>query len=240
MTDFFKNLPQLHPEGVRFVAIFAGVMFILLFIWPPLGLVGLVLTLWCIYFFRDPERVTPQRSGLVIAPADGVICAIERAPLPKELNHSNVPVWRISIFMSVFNVHVNRTPAAGKIIKLHYIKGKFFNASLDKASEDNERQIVLMKTNSGLELGFVQIAGLLARRIVCTIREGQHVKAGARFGIIRFGSRVDVYLDNSLEPLVNVGQTTIAGETVLADSYSRKRMVRRGIGDSHGQETPNA
>ena len=217
MKDFFENLPQLHPEGVPIVAIFAGVMFLLMLLWWPLGLLGLVLTLWCVYFFRDPERVTPAREGLVIAPADGVICAIERAPLPKELGRKGGDVWRVSIFMNVFNVHVNRVPASGKITKLHYVEGKFINASFDKASEDNERQIVLMRTDNGLELAFVQIAGLVARRIVCTLRDGQKVNVGDRFGIIRFGSRVDVYLDKSLEPLVDVGQTTIAGETVLAD-----------------------
>ena len=230
MIDFFANLPPLHREGRRFVLIFAAVTIVLFFLHGFFGAVGLVLTLWCAYFFRDPDRVTPARDGLIIAPADGVICDVAQVPLPKELKKTSTKVWRVSIFMNVFNVHVNRAPAAGKITKLHYVKGKFINASLDKASEDNERQLVLMKTKSGAEIAFVQIAGLVARRIVCYLKEGQQVAAGERFGIIRFGSRVDVYLNKGLEPLVDIGQTTIAGETVIADARSKekRRTGRKG------------
>ena len=199
---------------------FAGATLLFFLISPILGWIGVVLTLWCGYFFRDPERITPEREDLVIAPADGVICAVEKLPWPKELRAKGPAVWRISIFMNVFNVHINRAPAAGKITKLVYLPGKFFNASLDKASEDNERQLVALKTAKGGEIAFVQIAGLIARRIVCYLGEGQKVTPGERFGLIRFGSRVDVYLPKGVEPLVDAGQTTIGGETVLADNQA--------------------
>lgn len=218
MNEFLKNIPPIHPEGRRFVLMFAGATLLFFLISPILGWIGVVLTLWCGYFFRDPERVTPEREGLVIAPADGVICAVEKLPWPKELRAKGPAVWRISIFMNVFNIHINRAPAAGKITKLVYVPGKFFNASLDKASEDNERQLVALKTAKGGEIAFVQIAGLIARRIVCYLDEGQTATPGERFGLIRFGSRVDVYLPKGVEPLVDAGQTTIAGETVLADN----------------------
>ncbi len=218
MNEFLKNIPPIHPEGRRFVLMFAGATLLFFLISPILGWIGVVLTLWCGYFFRDPERVTPEREGLVIAPADGVICTVEKLPWPKELRAKGPAVWRISIFMNVFNIHINRAPAAGKITKLVYLPGKFFNASLDKASEDNERQLVALKTAKGGEIAFVQIAGLIARRIVCYLGEGQKVTPGERFGLIRFGSRVDVYLPKGVEPLVDAGQTTIGGETVLADN----------------------
>lgn len=220
MNEFLKNIPPIHPEGRRFVLMFAGATLLFFLISPILGWIGVVLTLWCGYFFRDPERVTPEREGLVIAPADGVICAVEKLPWPKELRAKGPAVWRISIFMNVFNIHINRAPAAGKITKLVYVPGKFFNASLDKASEDNERQLVALKTAKGGEIAFVQIAGLIARRIVCYLGEGQKVTPGERFGLIRFGSRVDVYLPKGVEPLVDAGQTTIGGETVLADNQA--------------------
>lgn len=217
MDDFLKNLPPIHPEGRRFVLMFAAATFILFFLSIPLGWIGVVLTLWCGYFFRDPERVTPEREGAIISPADGVICALEKLPWPKELRDKGPAVWRVSIFMNVFNVHINRAPMAGQITQLAYVPGKFFNASLDKASEDNERQCVAMKVAGGGEIAFVQIAGLIARRIVCFLEEGQKVDAGERFGLIRFGSRVDIYLPKGVKPFVSVGQITIAGETVLAD-----------------------
>ena len=218
MNEFLKNIHPIHPEGRRFVLMFGGATLLFFLLSPILGWIGVGLTLWCGYFFRDPGRVTPEREGLVIAPADGVICALEKLPWPKELRAKGPAVWRVSIFMNVFNVHINRIPIAGKITKLVYLPGKFFNASLDKASEDNERQLVAMKAVRGGEIAFVQIAGLIARRIVCYLDEGQTVTPGERFGLIRFGSRVDVYLPKGVEPLVEIGQTTIAGETVLADS----------------------
>ncbi len=220
MNEFLKNIPPIHPEGRRFVLMCAGATVVFFLLSAILGWLGVVLTLWCGYFFRDPERVIPEREGLLIAPADGVICALEKLPWPEQLKAKSPAVWRVSIFMNVFNVHINRSPIAGKITRLVYLPGKFFNASLDKASEDNERQLVALKTAKGDEIAFVQIAGLIARRIVCYLEEGQKVTPGERFGLIRFGSRVDVYLPKGVEPLVEIGQTTVAGETVLADSQA--------------------
>ena len=183
-----------------------------------LGLVGVVLTLWCIYFFRDPDRVTPDRDGLVISPADGVVQLIDQAAPPEELEMGDAKRWRVCVFMNVFNVHVNRIPISGTLTKLSYRPGKFLNASLDKASEFNERQSLALTLPDGRDIAFVQIAGLVARRILCDVREGQSVETGERFGMIRFGSRVDVYLPDGVEPMVSVGQTSIGGETVIADS----------------------
>jgi phosphatidylserine decarboxylase len=212
-----------HPEGWRFVAIFAAITVALWWLWAPLAAVGCVLTAWSAYFFRNPERITPAREGLVISPADGEVQMIEKAAPPPELEMGEAPRTRISVFMNVFNVHINRVPVDGTIEKLAYRPGKFLNASLDKASEHNERQSVRMRFRDGRELAFVQIAGLVARRILCWIREGQEVAAGERFGLIRFGSRVDVYLPDGVSPLVCLGQTAVAGETVLADLNSAER-----------------
>jgi phosphatidylserine decarboxylase len=212
--------PPLHPEGPGFVAVFAIGALILYWIWTPLGLIGLGLTVWCFYFFRDPERITPTRDGLVISPADGIVQMITDAPPPPELGMDPAPRTRVSVFMSVFDCHVNRAPIAGTVTKEEYTPGKFLNATLDKASEDNERQAILIKTESGGEYAVVQIAGLVARRIRCDVRAGQSVVAGQRVGMIRFGSRVDVYLPQGVAPLVAVGQKAVAGETVLADSAS--------------------
>jgi len=209
------KIPPLHPEGIRFVLIFAALSIGLGLLWAPLWGVGGVLTLWCAWFFRNPERTTPKGKGLVTAPADGKVCLIEEAGWPTELG-KGPKVWRVSIFMNVFNVHVNRTPVAGTISKLAYVPGKFFNAELDKASKDNERQLVEMTTGNGQKIAYVQIAGLIARRIVCYLKEGQKVGAGEIFGLIRFGSRVDVYLPKGLAPTVEVGQITRAGETIIA------------------------
>ena len=217
--DAIKSvLVPIHKEGWRFIAIFGGVAVLLFLVWPPLGWLGVILTCWCAYFFRNPDRVTPQRSGLVISPADGVVQMIEDAVPPPELDMGDAPMTRISVFMNVFNVHVNRVPATGVVTGLAYHPGKFLNASLDKASEHNERLAVRMTTDQGKDIAFVQIAGLVARRILCEIATDQQVEAGERFGLIRFGSRVDVYLDDSMTPMVAVGQTAIAGETVIADS----------------------
>lgn len=221
--------PNINNEGWRFISIFAAITALLAIIWLPLGVVGLVLTIWCYYFFRDPDRVTPQIKDVVVSPADGVVQMITRVTGPEELGLNNKTFNRVSIFMSVFNVHVNRAPATGKILRLAYIKGKFFNATLDKASKDNERQLLAMRTECGKEIAFVQIAGLIARRIVCFAKEGQSYQAGERFGLIRFGSRLDVYLPTDIEPQVCVGQTMVAGETVLANLKSDAPRVEGDI-----------
>ena len=218
----------IHREGYRFIAIFAAVTLVLFLIWLPLGLLGLGLTVWCYYFFRDPERVTPDREGLVVSPADGVISLLMPAVPPAELGLGEAPMTRISIFMNVFNCHVNRLPVAGTITALAYRPGKFLNASLDKASEDNERNGLTVQTESGARIGVVQIAGLVARRIVCEVAEGDVLATGQRFGMIRFGSRLDVYLPEGVAPLVCLGQTMVAGETVLADLQGRE-PARAGV-----------
>lgn len=221
MHDMIKTVVvPIHREGRPFIAIFAAVTFVLWWLWTPLVVLGGVLTCWCIYFFRDPDRVTPTRKGLVISPADGVVQMIERVVPPEELAMGEAPRTRVSVFMNVFNVHVNRVPVDGTITRLAYRPGKFVNASLDKASVDNERQAVRMTTDDGHDIAFVQIAGLVARRILCTLANDQAVRAGERFGMIRFGSRVDVFLPDGVEPMVCLGQTTVAGETVLADLKS--------------------
>ncbi|NHM17094.1 phosphatidylserine decarboxylase [Epibacterium mobile] len=210
-------IKPMHPEGRKFVAIFAAVTFGLFLLTPILGWVGVGLTVWCYYFFRDPERVTPARPGLVVSPADGVISLIEPAIPPAELGLPDVPLTRVSVFMSVFNCHVNRAPVAGEVTAVAYRPGKFFNASLDKASADNERNSLAIRMEDGRDLAVVQIAGLVARRIVCFVKPGAHLDRGARFGLIRFGSRLDVYLPEGVTPLVDLGQTMVAGETVIAD-----------------------
>ena len=221
--------PNINNEGWRFISIFAAITALLAIILLPLGVIGLVLTIWCYYFFRDPDRVTPQIKDVVVSPADGVVQMITRVTGPEERGLNNKTFNRVSIFMSVFNVHVNRAPATGKILRLAYIKGKFFNATLDKASKDNERQLLAMRTECGKEIAFVQIAGLIARRIVCFAKEGQTYQAGERFGLIRFGSRLDVYLPTDIEPQVCVGQTMVAGETILANLKSDAPRVEGDI-----------
>ncbi len=211
----------IHREGYRFIAIFAAVT--LFFFWlgvDSLAWLGVVATGWCAYFFRDPERATPLRAGLVMSSADGRISAIERVTPPPELDLEREPTTRISVFMNVFDVHVNRAPVDARIAKITYIPGAFLNAELDKASEDNERQAFTLELADGRKLGVVQIAGLVARRIVKFVGEGERLVAGQRIGLIRFGSRVDVYLPKGTSPLVAVGQRAIAGETVFADLVS--------------------
>ena len=210
-------LPPLHPEGPGFVAIFALATLILWWIWNILGLIGLGLTIWCFYFFRDPDRVTPTRPGLVVSPADGTIQMVGQCIPPPELGFGPVVLTRISVFMSVFDCHVNRTPIAGTVVREEYTPGKFINATLDKASEDNERQSLVLRTPEGRDFAVVQIAGLVARRIRCDVREGQQLLTGQRFGMIRFGSRVDVYLPAGVSALVIPGQKAVAGETIFAD-----------------------
>jgi phosphatidylserine decarboxylase len=215
MRDTF--IKPMHPEGIKFVAIFAAITVGLFLLSSFLGWIGVGLTVWCYYFFRDPERVTPLGSGLVISPADGIVSLIEPAVPPAELGMADEPLTRVSVFMSVFNCHVNRTPIEGEVTAVAYRPGKFFNASLDKASADNERNSLRIRMKDGRDLAVVQIAGLVARRIVCWVEPGKHMQTGERFGLIRFGSRLDVYLPDGVVPQVRVGQTMIAGETVLAD-----------------------
>ncbi len=220
-------LVPINRDGWRFVAAFAAAAAVLAFVWQPLGWIGALLTAWCIYFFRDPPRVTPTRPGLVVSPADGIVQMIQPAVPPADLGMGPQPLARISVFMNVFDVHVNRSPAAGTVADLAYRPGKFFNASLDKASEFNERQAIRLRLEDGRDLAVVQIAGLVARRIRCDLRPGQAVRAGERFGLIRFGSRLDIYLPEGVSPLVAIGQTAIAGETVIADLASLE-MPRQG------------
>jgi phosphatidylserine decarboxylase len=210
------QLAPIHREGYPFIAVFGIAAVLLYWLWPPLGVIGALATLWVAYFFRDPARVTPLADGLVVAPADGRISLVTRAVPPAELALGTAGLPRISIFMSVFDCHVNRSPVAGRIERMVYRAGKFLNADLDKASEDNERNAFVIDAN-GARIGVVQIAGLIARRIVPFVREGDAIGAGERIGMIRFGSRVDVYLPENVKLLVGQGQTAIAGETVLAE-----------------------
>ena len=211
-----RVIVPINKEGYFIIAVSAVITFLLFIIDEFLGEIGLVLTLFVVYFFRDPIRVSPDESNVVLASADGVVDKVEEAEAPKELKlNSNEKFNRVSIFLSTFNVHVQRIPMSGKIEKLEYIQGKFLNITNDKYHEDNERQLCLMKTKQGFDVIFVQIAGMVARRIVCDLKEGQEVKAGEKFGCIKFGSRVDVYLPKNIELKVKVGQTMIAGETVI-------------------------
>jgi phosphatidylserine decarboxylase len=207
----------IHREGYIFIIIFAVITFVLGSFSTTFGWIGTISTLWCAYFFRNPERVTPVNDNFIISPADGIVQAIKGVTPPSELGLGDDEMIRISIFLNVFNVHINRVPATGRILQLHYHPGKFFNASLEKASIHNERQSVLMETVNGVKIAFVQIAGLIARRIVCDLEESQTVKAGQRYGLIRFGSRADIYLPLKTAILVSEGQTCVGGETVLAD-----------------------
>jgi phosphatidylserine decarboxylase len=213
-------LKPMHREGYRFVAVFAAATAVLFWLAEPLGWIGVCLTVWCYYFFRDPPRVTPLRDGLVISPADGVVSMIGPAIPPEELGLGPAAMTRISVFMNVFNCHVNRLPIAGTIMKVAYRPGKFLNASLDKASVDNERNALAIRLPDGRDYAVVQIAGLVARRIVCDVKAGQTLRTGERFGMIRFGSRLDIYLPAGVQPLIALGQSALAGETVLADLAS--------------------
>jgi phosphatidylserine decarboxylase len=214
-----KIFVPIHKEGYPFIAIAAVATVVLGNLWSPFGWVGLIITIWICYFFRDPVRITPQREGLVISPADGRVSMIVQAVPPPELELPSEPMTRISVFMNVFDCHVNRSPVSGTVKKIAYMPGLFLNAELDKASDDNERNALHIETATGPVL-VVQIAGLIARRIVPFIKEGAVLAPGERFGLIRFGSRVDVYLPLGTRPLVSEGQTAIAGETVLADLRS--------------------
>ena len=216
LTNSIKNaIPPIHPEGYKFVAIFAVATLLLAWLWEPLFYLGLALTVWCALFFRDPKRVTPISNELVISPADGKVSHVGKIVPPKELDLGEEPMLRVSVFMNVFNCHVNRAPMRGKITKVVYKKGQFLNAELDKASQDNERNSLVLETEQG-KIAVVQIAGLVARRIVCWANEDEDLSPGERFGLIRFGSRLDVYLPDDAKAVVAVGQTAIAGETILA------------------------
>ena len=206
-----------HPAGRPFIAggavlLLAGLVFAHWLAW-----IGLAFTLFCLYFFRDPERVTPGRAGLVVAPADGRIVSVAAVAPPEELGLGDAPRWRVAIFLSVIDVHVNRMPADGTVTRIAYRHGRFVNASLDKASTDNERNALAIRLPDGRDMAVVQIAGLIARRILCHVHEGDRLAAGARFGLIRFGSRTDLYLPPGVQPLVVEGQTMIGGETVIAE-----------------------
>lgn len=207
----------IHPAGLVFIAIFAIVSLVFALFSSFLGWIGLILTTWCIYFFRNPARVTPIREGLIVAPADGVVQSISKVIPPSELELGEGERIRISIFMNVFNVHVNRIPITGSVSKIFYKPGLFLNASLDKASEHNEQNMIKITTPENIEIGMVQIAGLVARRILCDLTDGMPVKTGETYGIIRFGSRVDIYLPLDIQPLVIEGQQSVGGEIVLAD-----------------------
>jgi phosphatidylserine decarboxylase len=216
LASIRSQLAPVHREGVPFVGVFAVVTLLAFWLWSPLGWLAAIATVWCAYFFRDPPRVTPIRDGIVVSPADGRVSRVTNAVPAQELELGDRPLPRVSIFMSVFDCHVNRSPVSGRIERIVYRAGAFLNADLDKASEDNERNCFLIATDRG-RVGVVQIAGLIARRIVCFVRQGVSVGAGERIGMIRFGSRVDVYLPEGVRPLVAEGQTAVAGETILAD-----------------------
>jgi phosphatidylserine decarboxylase len=217
-----QQLTPIHREGYPFIAGFAVATLVLFWLWPPLGWLGVIATSWCVYFFRDPSRVTPIREGVVVAPADGRVCQVVNVVPPRELELGERPLPRVSIFMSVFDCHINRSPVAGRIERIVYRTGKFISADLDKASEDNERNAFVIVADGGERLAVIQIAGLIARRIVCFAREGDGLGAGQRIGMIRFGSRVDVYLPEGARVLAGEGQIAIAGETVVADLAARE------------------
>lgn len=229
LETIFDSLAPVHSDGHKFIAIGAAVSLLFFLLWPPLGWLLALVTAWVIYFFRDPARVTPLREGLIVSPADGRISSIDKVRPPAELGLGTDERVRISTFLSVFDVHINRAPVAGKIIRSVYIPGAFFNAALDKASEENERRAIVIETPAGEQVGVVQIAGLVARRIVTFSREGDSVGAGQRFGLIRFGSRVDVYLPAGKISLVSIGQRAVGGETIFADfaSPEPEREARR-------------
>ena len=218
-NDFAK---MIHKEGYIFIIIFGAATFVLGSFSTTLGWLAGIGTCWCAYFFRNPERVTPIADNLIVSAADGVVQKIVEVTPPAELNLGMEEMIRVSVFLNIFNVHINRIPASGRIIALHYSPGKFFNASLDKASIHNERQSVLMEMKNGTHIAFVQIAGLIARRIVCDLEEEQDVLTGQRYGLIRFGSRVDIYLPLKTPIMVSEGQTCIGGETIIADLDKKK------------------
>jgi phosphatidylserine decarboxylase len=229
LDTIFDSFAPVHPDGHKFIAIGAALTLLFFLLYPPVGWLLAILTAWVVYFFRDPHRVTPLRPGLVVSAADGKISAVEKVVPPPELGMGMDERVRISTFLSIFDVHINRAPVAGRIIRSLYVPGAFLNAALDKASEENERRSIVIETPSDGDVGVVQIAGLVARRIVTFSEVGDAVGIGERFGLIRFGSRVDIYLPPGKGALVSVGQRAIAGETVFADLHSAEpeREARR-------------
>lgn len=230
LFDTIRNtLVPIHKEGYVFIAAFFVASLILGWIAEPLFWIGLVLTLWCAYFFRDPERVVPQDDDLVLSPADGRVSSVQMVVPPAEMNLGTEPMLRISVFMNVFDCHVNRAPVAGRITQILYTPGLFLNAELDKASEDNERNALVIET-ANAKIGVVQIAGLVARRIVSFVKVGNHLSTGERFGLIRFGSRLDIFVPLNAQVLVGLGQTAVAGETVLADLTANEPVREYRVG----------
>ena len=212
----------MHPEGRKFVLTFSVISFLFWFIWQPFFWLGVLATLWCYYFFRDPVRSIPQQTGLILSPADGIVSLITKAVPPPEMLLGDNPLTRVSVFMNVFNCHINRAPISGKVIAVSYHHGKFLNASLDKASEHNERNTITIETDQDIRIGVIQIAGLVARRIVCFAKPQDELNVGDRFGLIRFGSRLDIFLPEGVEPSVGLGQTAVAGETIIAHLSNKK------------------
>ena len=217
-----RMIAPLHPDGVKFVAVGAVVTLVLFLLWVPGGWIAAVATLWLVYFFRDPWRVTPIRPGMLISPADGIVVSLGSATPPPELAIGEAVLTRIGIFLSIFDVHVTRAPVSGRVTALRYTKGRFVNASRDEASHYNERMAIRILPAEGPAVAFVQVAGMLARRIVCDLREAQEISTGQRVGIIRFGSRVDVYCPAAYVPMVIAGQRVVGGETVLADRLAHE------------------
>ena len=223
-----RFLAPLHPDGFKFVAAGVVATLLLFLLWVPAGWVGAIATLWMVYFFRDPWRVTLTRPGLLISPADGIVVSIAAATPPAELAMGDMAVVRIGVFLNVFDVHVTRAPIGGRVTAMRYTKGRFVNASLDKASEHNERLAIRIAPPEGPDVAFVLVAGLVARRIVCNLYEGQQIGSGQRIGIIRFGSRVDIYCPPPYVPMVVAGQRMVGGETVLADRVTEE-PPRQGV-----------
>jgi phosphatidylserine decarboxylase len=229
-TSIRSQFAPVHPEGYPFVAVFAIATVVLFWLWSPAGWLAAAATLWCAYFFRDPQRVTPAYPGVVVAPADGRVVAVATTVPPPDLGLGTAPLLRISIFMSVFDCHVNRSPVTGRVERIVYHEGLFLNASLDKASDDNERNAFIIGTPEGTRVAVVQVAGLIARRIVRFVNEGQALGVGQRVGMIRFGSRADVYLPVGTLSLVGEGQTAVAGETVLAELLGHQQGASYQVG----------
>ena len=217
-----RVLAPLHPDGFKFVLAAALATVLLFLLWTPAGWAAAVVTLWMVYFFRDPWRVTPTREGLLVSPADGIVTSVTPARPPPELEMGEVEVARIGIFLNIFDVHVTRAPVGGRVVALRYTKGRFVNASHEEASVNNERMAIRVAPPEGPEIAYVQVAGLVARRIVCDLREGQRIVTGQRMGIIRFGSRVDVYCPPPYVTVVVAGQRMVGGETVLADRFAQE------------------
>jgi phosphatidylserine decarboxylase len=223
-----RVLAPLHPDGFKFVLAAAAATLLLFLVWSPAGWAALIVTLWMIYFFRDPWRVTPIREGLLVSPADGIVMSVAPARPPPELEMGDAEVARIGIFLNLFDVHVTRAPIGGRVVALRYTKGRFVDASREEASLNNERMAIRLAPPEGPEIAYVQVAGLIARRIVCDLREGQRIAAGQRMGIIRFGSRVDVYCPAPYVTMVAAGQRMVGGETVLADRLAQE-PPRQGV-----------